>query len=150
MASAAGPRRTAQKLQSGVKPAHVAASNVSPVSHRGAKQKARAAIAQVAEKAPALDTGRFERGRYALAYLASMSPQHPVPPPANPADAAKLAHTQADMLVGVIRPSSMASDSRTRTGSAAARSPRRNSELAPGRDGSRYEHAAAPLLRPTL
>jgi len=103
MASAAGPRRTAQKLQSGVKPAHVAASNVSPVSHRGAKQKARAAIAQVAEKAPALDTGRFERGRYALAYLASMSPQHPVPPPANPADAAKLAHAQADMLVGVIR-----------------------------------------------
>jgi hypothetical protein len=78
-------------------------SNVSAVSRRGAKQQARAAIAQVAERGLTLDSGRLERGRYALAYLASMSPQRPAPPPANPADAVKLASAEADLLVGVIR-----------------------------------------------
>jgi hypothetical protein len=41
--------------------------------------------------------------RYALAYLASLSPRHLMYPPRDPADLAKLADSQADMLVGVIK-----------------------------------------------
>jgi hypothetical protein len=79
------------------------ASNVRPLSRRGAKQKARAAIREAALLTLALEPIQPSASRYALAYLASLSPRHLLYPPTNPADLAKLADSQADMLVGVIR-----------------------------------------------
>jgi hypothetical protein len=85
------------------KPSRAAASNVRPLSRRGAKQKARAAIREVAERALVVEATQPGASRCALAYLASLSPRHLLYPPTNPADLAKLADSQADMLVGVIR-----------------------------------------------
>ena len=79
------------------------ASNVRPVSRRSAKQKARAAIRDLADRALVLEPKQPKASRYALAYLGSLSPRHLMYPPTNPADLAKLADSQADMLVGVIR-----------------------------------------------
>jgi len=88
--------------ESGRKPSRARASNVRPVSRRSAKQKARAAIREIAERAVVLEPIRPSASRHALAYLASLSPRHLLYPPTNPADLAKLADSQADMLVGVI------------------------------------------------
>ena len=79
------------------------ASNVRPLSRRGAKRAARAAIRDLADQTLVLEPTRPGASRYALAYLASLSPRHLLYPPTNPADLAKLADSQADMLVGVIR-----------------------------------------------
>ena len=73
------------------------------MSRRGAKRAARAAIREIAERALVLQPIRPSASRYALSYLASLSPRHLLYPPTNPADLAKLADSQADMLVGVIR-----------------------------------------------
>ena len=88
---------------SGRKPSRTAASKVRPLSRRGAKQKARAAIRDLAERALVVEPMPPRASRYALAYLQSLSPRHLLYPPTNPADLAKLADSQADMLVGVIR-----------------------------------------------
>jgi hypothetical protein len=88
---------------SGRKTTRAEASNVRPLSRRSAKQKARAAIREIAERALVVEPGRPEPRRYALTYLSSLSPRHLLYPPTNPADLAKLADSQADMLVGVIR-----------------------------------------------
>ena len=98
-----GPTGAHPDPESGRKPTHVAASNVRPLSRRGAKRAARAAIRDLADQTLALERGRPEPRRYALAYLASLSPRHLLYPPTSPADLAKLADSQADMLVGVIR-----------------------------------------------
>jgi len=89
--------------ESGRKASRAAASNVRPLSRRGAKRAARAAIREVAERASVLEPKQPGASRYALAYLASLSPRHLLYPPTGPADLAKLADSQADMLVGVIR-----------------------------------------------
>jgi len=78
------------------------ASNVRPLSRRGARQKARAAIRDLAERALVVEPTRPGASRYAVAYLASLSPRHLMYPSRDPADQAKLAYAQADMLVGVI------------------------------------------------
>ena len=78
------------------------ASNVRPVSRRSAKQKARAAIRELAERALVVEPTQPGAGRYALAYLASLSPRHLMYPPTDPADQAKIAYAEADMMVGVI------------------------------------------------
>jgi hypothetical protein len=87
----------------GRKPSRAAASNVRPLSRRGAKRAAQAAIRDLADRAPVLEPIRPGASRYALAYLASLSPRHLLYPPTSPADLAKLADSQADMLVGVLR-----------------------------------------------
>jgi hypothetical protein len=79
------------------------ASKGRPVSRRSAVQKARAAIRELAERALVVEPTQPGASRYALAYLASLSPRHLLYPPTSPADLAKLADSQADMLVGVIR-----------------------------------------------
>ena len=78
-------------------------SKVRPVSRRSARQKARAAIRGLAARTLVLEPMQPGASRYALAYLASLSPRHLMYPPTNPADLAKLADSQEDMLVGVIR-----------------------------------------------
>jgi hypothetical protein len=78
------------------------ASNVRPVSRRGARQKARAAIREIADRALVLEATQPGASRYALAYLGSLSPRHLMYPSRDPADAAKIAYAQADMMVGVI------------------------------------------------
>ena len=100
MARATGPAETGGP---GRKPSRAAASNVRPVSRRGAKRAAQAATRDLADRAPVLEPIRPSASRYALSYLASLSPRHLMYPPTNPADLAKLADSQADMLVGVIR-----------------------------------------------
>jgi hypothetical protein len=97
-----GATRALQMPGSGRKPSRAAASNVRPLSRRGAKRAARAAIREIADRALVLEPTRPSASRYALAYLASLSPRHLLYPPTNPADLAKLADSQADMLVGVI------------------------------------------------
>jgi uncharacterized protein YgfB (UPF0149 family) len=72
------------------------------VSRRSAKQKARAAIVKLADESFARGTVQPGASRYALAYLASLSPRHLMYPSRDPVDQAKLAYAQADMLVGVI------------------------------------------------
>jgi len=89
--------------ESGRKPSRAAASNVGPLSRRRALRQARAAIRDLADRASVLEPIRPSTSRYALAYMASLSPRHLLYPPTNPADLAKLADSQADMLVGVIR-----------------------------------------------
>ena len=89
--------------ESGRKPTHARASNVRPLSRRGAKRAARTAIRDLADRALVLEPKQSGASRYALAYLASLSPRHLLYPPTSPADLAKLADSQADMLVGVIR-----------------------------------------------
>jgi hypothetical protein len=88
--------------ESGRKPSRAAASNVRPLSRRGAKRAARAAIRDLAERALVVEPTRPGASRYAVAYLASLSPRHLMYPSRDPADQAKLAYAQADMLVGVI------------------------------------------------
>ena len=78
------------------------ATNVRPVSRRSALREARAAIREIAGRAMVLEPIRPGAGRYALAYLASLSPRHLLYPSTNPADQAKIAYAQADMMVGVI------------------------------------------------
>jgi hypothetical protein len=78
-------------------------SKVRPVSRRSARQKARAAIRDLAERTLVLEPMQPGASRYALAYLGSLSPRHLMYPSRDPADQAKLAYAQADMLVGVIR-----------------------------------------------
>jgi hypothetical protein len=72
------------------------------VSRRSAKQKARAAIQDLAERTLVVEPTQPGASRYALAYLAALSPRHLMYPSRDPADQAKLAYAQADMLVGVI------------------------------------------------
>ena len=98
-----GATRAQPMPESGRKPSRAAASNVRPLSRRGAKRTARAAIREIAERAVVLESTQPGASRYALSYLASLSPRHLLYPPTNPADLAKLADSQADMLVGVIR-----------------------------------------------
>jgi hypothetical protein len=97
------PTGAQQTPRSGRKPSRAAASNVRPLSRRGAKRAAQAAIRDLAERALVLEPRQPGASRYALAYLASLSPRHLLNPPTSPADLAKLADSQADMLVGVIR-----------------------------------------------
>ena|ERR1035437_3668627 len=66
-------------------------------------RQARAAIRDLANRALVLEPIRPSASRYALSYLASLSPRYLLYPPTNPADLAKLADSQEDMLVGVIR-----------------------------------------------
>jgi len=101
--AAVGPPRARPKPQSDTKPSRARATNVRPVARRSAKQKARAAIREIAERALVVEPTQPGASRYALAYLGSLSPRHLLYPPTNPADLAKLADSQADMLVGVIR-----------------------------------------------
>jgi hypothetical protein len=100
MARATGPT---ERGGPGRKPSRAAASNVRPLSRRGAKRAAQAAIRDLADRGPVLEPIRSSASRYALSYLASLSPRHLLYPPTNPVDLAKLADSQADMLVGVIR-----------------------------------------------
>jgi hypothetical protein len=103
MPSAGGARRAPQKPEAGGKPSRAAVSNVRAVSRRGAKQEARAAIRELAERAFVLEPTQPSASRYALAYLASLSPRHLMYPSTDPVDQAKLVYAQADTLVGVIR-----------------------------------------------
>jgi hypothetical protein len=103
MPSADSPRAAQQMPESGRKASRAAASNVRPLSRRRAVREARAAIREAAERALVLEPKQPGASRYALAYLASLSPRHLLYPPTSPADLAKLADSQADMLVGVIR-----------------------------------------------
>jgi hypothetical protein len=101
--AAVGPPRARPKPQSDTKPSRARATNVGPVSRRRALRQARAAIRDLADRALVLEPKQPGDSRYALSYLASLSPRHLLYPPTNPADLAKLADSQADMLVGVIR-----------------------------------------------
>jgi hypothetical protein len=101
--AAVGPPRARPKPQSDTKPSRARATNVGPVSRRRALRQARAAIRELAERASVLEPTQPSASRYALAYLGSLSPRHLLYPPTNPADLAKLADSQSDMLVGVIK-----------------------------------------------
>jgi hypothetical protein len=101
--AAVGPPRARPKPQSDTKPSRARATNVGPVSRRRALRQARAAIRDLADRTSVLEPIRPSASHYALAYLASLSPRHLMYPSRDPADQAKLAYAQADMLVGVIR-----------------------------------------------
>ena len=88
--------------ESGRKTTRAEVSKVRLGPRRGARQKARAAIRDLAERTLVLEPMQPGASRYALAYLASLSPRHLMYPSRDPADQAKIAYAQADMMVGVI------------------------------------------------
>lgn len=83
-------------------PSRAPASKARPLSRRTALRQARAAIREIAERALVIEPARPGACRYALAYLESLSSGHPIQPPTNPAEEAKLTDPQAEMMVGVI------------------------------------------------